>query len=219
MSDSSSNLDLIGEQDAGKATRVNGLVDAGSPATLFGRRQSLCSGLNWFYYGGILLVDGTPTAIANNSSALVLSANATNYVEATRAGVVSVNTTAFTAGRIPLYQIVTGAASVTSYSDVRAFAVALPTQTSRGSVTVTGADVTLSAVQSRCRYLTTAGTLTGDRAIIVPNDWEGIVYNGNTGAYNLTVKTASGTGIVVAPGKRAQLLADGTNVVRLAAEV
>lgn len=219
MSDSSSNLDLIGEQDAGKATRVNGLVDAGSPATLFGRRQSLCSGLNWFYYGGILLVDGTPTAIANNSSALVLSANATNYVEATRAGVVSVNTTAFTAGRIPLYQIVTGAASVTSYSDVRAFAVALPTQTSRGSVTVTGADVTLSAVQSRCRYLTTAGTLTGDRAIIVPNDWEGIVYNGNTGPYNLTVKTASGTGIVVAPGKRAQLLADGTNVVRLAAEV
>ncbi len=219
MSDSSSNLDLIGEQDAGKATRVNGLVDAGSPATLFGRRQSLCSGFNWFYYGGILLVDGTPTAIANNSSALVLSANATNYVEATRAGVVSVNTTAFTAGRIPLYQIVTGAASVTSYSDVRAFAVALPTQTSRGSVTVTGADVTLSAVQSRCRYLTTAGTLTGDRAIIVPNDWEGIVYNGNTGAYNLTVKTASGTGIVVAPGKRAQLLADGTNVVRLAAEV
>lgn len=219
MSDSTSNLDLIGEQDAGKATRVNGLIDAGSPSTLFGRRQALCSGLNWFYYGGVLLVDGTPTTIANNAAALVLTASATNYIEATRAGVVSSNTTGFTAGRLPLYQVVTGSSTVTSYIDVRSFAVALPTQTSRGSVTLTGADVTLSAVQARCRYLATSGALTGDRSIVVPNDWEGIVYNGNTGAYNLTVKTAAGTGIVVAQGKRAQLLADGTNVVRLAAEV
>lgn len=217
MSDINSNLDLVGEQDAGKATRVNGLIDAGSPSTLFGRRQALCSGLNWFYYGGVLLVDGTPTTIANN--ALVLTANATNYIEATRAGVVSSNTTGFTAGRLPLYQVVTGSSTVTSYTDVRSFAVALPTQTSRASLAVTTADVTLSAVQSRCRYLTTTGALTADRAVIVPTDWEGIVYNSSTGAYNLTVKTAAGTGVVVGQGKRATLLADGVNVVRITADI
>lgn len=219
MANSTSHLDLIVQSQAGKEVTANALADAGSPATLFGRRQALCSGLNWFFYGGVMLVDGTPTTISNNAAALVLTASATNYIEATLAGVVSVNTTGFTAGRLPLYQVVTGSSTVTSYSDVRAFAVALPTQTSMASVAVTTADVTLSAVQSRCRYLTTTGALTADRAVIVPTDWEGIVYNSNTGAYNLTVKTASGTGIVVGQGKRATLLADGVNVVRVTADI
>lgn len=119
MSSSTSNLDLLTQSQYGHYITVNGLADAASPAMLFGRRQALCSGLNWFYYGGVLLADGITTTVANNAAALVLTASATNYIEATTAGVVSANTVGFTAGRIPLYTVVTGASSVTSYTDQR----------------------------------------------------------------------------------------------------
>lgn len=218
MASSTTNLDLIAQSQASKEVTANALFDAASPATLFGRRASLCSGLNWFYYGGAMLVDGVLTVIANNAAALVLSASTTNYVEATRAGVVSNNTTAFTPGQIPLYTIVTDASSVTSYTDQRAW-VDPRHITSLASVAVTGSDVTLTAAQARCRYLTTTGVLTGNRSVIVPNNWEGIVFCNNTGAFTTTVKTAAGSGVVVAQGKRALLLADGTNVVRITADV
>lgn len=119
MSSSTSNLDLLTQSQSGHYITANGLFDAASPAMLFGRRQALCSGLNWFYYGGVLLADGVTTLVANNAAALVLTASATNYIESTTAGVVSVNTVGFTAGRIPLYTVVTGASSVTSYTDQR----------------------------------------------------------------------------------------------------
>ena len=218
MSGSTSNLDLIAQSQASKEVTANALADAGSPATLFGRRASLCSGLNFFYYGGSMVVDGVLTTIANNAAALALSASTTNYVEATRAGVVSKNTTAFTPGAIPLYTIVTGASSVTSYTDNRAW-VQPAHVTSKASVAVTAADVTLTQAQAACRYLTTTGAITGaNRNVIVPNDWEGIVYCNNTGAFTTTFKTSGGSGIVVAQTKRAHLLADGTNVVRITAD-
>lgn len=119
MSSSTSNLDLLTQSQSGHYITANGLFDAASPAMLFGRRQALCSGLNWFYYGGVLLADGVTTLVANNAAALVLTASATNYIESTTAGVVSVNTVGFTAGRIPLYTVVTGASSVTTYTDQR----------------------------------------------------------------------------------------------------
>lgn len=119
MSSSTSNLDLLTQSQSGHYITANGLFDAASPGMLFGRRQALCSGLNWFYYGGVLLADGVTTLVANNAAALVLTASATNYIESTTAGVVSANTVGFTAGRIPLYTVVTGASSVTSYTDQR----------------------------------------------------------------------------------------------------
>lgn len=218
MSGSTTNLDLIAQSQASKEVTANALFDAGSPATLFGRRASLCSGLNWFFYGGSMVVDGVLTTIANNAAALVLSASTTNYVEATRAGVVSKNTTAFTPGTIPLYTIVTGASSVTSYTDNRAW-VQPAHVTSKASVAVTAADVTLTQAQAACRYLTTTGILTGNRNVIVPNDWDGLVYCNNTGAFTTTFKTSGGSGVVVAQTKRAHLMADGTNVVRITADV
>ena len=72
--------------------------------------------------------------------------------------------------------------------------------------------------QARCRYLTTTGVLTGNRNVIVPNDWEGTVFCNNTGAFTTTFKTSGGSGVVVAQGKRAILIADGTNVVRVTAD-
>lgn len=212
------NLDLIAQSQASKEITANALFDAGSPATLFGRRASLCSGLNWFYYGGVMLVDGVLTTISNNAAALALTASATNYIEATRAGVVSKNTTAFTPGSIPLYTVVTGASSVTSYTDQRAW-VQPEHLTSMTSVSVTTADVTLNDAQSRCSYLTTTGALTANRNVIVPNNWQGTVFCNNSGAFTTTFKTAAGSGVVVAQGKRAILLADGTNVVRITSDV
>ena len=217
MSGSTTNLDLLVQSQASKEVTANALFDAGSPSTLFARRASLCSGLNWFYYGGAMVVDGVLTTIANNAAALVLSASATNYVETTRAGVVSKNTTGFTAGSIPLYTVVTGASTVTSYTDNRAW-VQPAHMTSKASVAVTASDVTLTQAQAACRYLTTTGVLTGNRNVIVPNDWEGIVFCSNTGAFTTTFKTSGGSGVVVAQTKRAHLLADGTNVVRITAD-
>lgn len=218
MASSTPNLDLIAQSQSSKEVTANALFDAGSPATLFGRRASLCSGLNWFYYGGVMLVDGVLTTISNNAAALALTASATNYIEATRAGVVSKNTTAFTPGSIPLYTVVTGASSVTSYTDQRAW-VQPEHLTSMTSVSVTTADVTLNDAQSRCSYLTTTGALTANRNVIVPNNWQGTVFCNNSGAFTTTFKTAAGSGVVVAQGKRAILLADGTNVVRITSDV
>ena len=86
------------------------------------------------------------------------------------------------------------------------------------SVAVTTADVTLKGQEHCAPYLTTTGALTGNRNVIVPNNWQGTVFCNNSGAYTTTFKTAAGTGIVVAQGKRAILLADGTNVVRVTAD-
>ena len=186
----------IAQSQSSKEITANALFDAGSPATLFGRRASLCSGLNWFYYGGVMMVDGVLTTISNNAAALALTASATNYIEATRAGVVSKNTVGFTGGSIPLYTVVTGASTVTSYTDHRAW-VAPAYLASNGSVAVTAADVDLTAPanadKARCAYLTTTGALTGNRNVIVPNNWQSTVFCNNSGAFTTTFKTAAGS--------------------------
>lgn len=91
--------------------------------------------------------------------------------------------------------------------------------TNTASVAVTTADVTLSTSQNAVRHLTTTGVLTGNRNVIVSDNWEAIVYCNNSGAFTTTFKTAAGSGIVVGQGKRAILFADGTNVVRVTADV
>jgi hypothetical protein len=121
MSNSTTLLDTIQQSQAQKEVTANALLDAASPAMLFGRRATTTTGLTWGYYGGYLSVSGTPTAIANGTVAL--TASTTNYVEATTAGAVSKNTTAFTSGRIPLYVIVTLTATVDSYTDRRCFSM------------------------------------------------------------------------------------------------
>lgn len=119
MANSTTNLDLLVFSQAAKETTANSLSDAASPATLYGRRASTTSGLTWGYYGGRVVANGTSTSISNGT--LSLTANQTNYIEATPStGAVSTNTSSFTAGRIPLYAVVTGASTVSSYTDYRA---------------------------------------------------------------------------------------------------
>lgn len=75
-------------------------------------------------------------------------------------------------------------------------------------------DYVLSGAQlNRVSYELT-GVLTGNRNIIVPNTVQQYwVYNNTSGAFALEVKTAAGTGVVIAQGNRAIVYCDGTNVV------
>ena len=76
-----------------------------------------------------------------------------------------------------------------------------------GNYTLSGAEL------NRIAYSFT-GLLTGNRSIIVPNTVQQYwVSNDTTGSYTLTVKTAAGTGQVVAQGGRSILYCDGTNVI------
>jgi len=124
MSNSTTNLDQLSASQAQKEVTTNALFDAASPATVFGRRASTTTALTWGFYGGIMSVGGTPTAIANGT--IALTASTTNYLYATSAGVVTKATSApagwpgpLAAAAVALYQIVTGTATVTSYTDYR----------------------------------------------------------------------------------------------------
>ena len=89
-------------------------------ASLFGRRATATTGLTWGYYGGVFSATPTARVVVSNGT-VSLTASATNYIEADNTtGAVTKNTTAFTAsGKRPLYKVVAGAATVTSYEDWR----------------------------------------------------------------------------------------------------
>ena len=117
MSNSTTLLDTIATNQSNKEVVVNALLDAASPGMIWGRHASACSGLTWGFYGGQY---GT-NAIANGT--VTLTASTTNYVYADNTtGAVSVNTTGVPTGKIPLYSIVTGTTTVTSYTDLRSYA-------------------------------------------------------------------------------------------------
>jgi hypothetical protein len=75
------------------------------------------------------------------------------------------------------------------------------------------ANVILTAAQAAVGVLELTGILTGNISVVVPNapgKWQ--IANMTTGAFALTVKTANGSGVVVAQGKHTQLYCDGSNV-------
>jgi hypothetical protein len=210
MADLSTNLNLVTANTAGASVQVNGLLDAASQAMLFARNSASSAALTWGFYGGMINLDGVLTRIANGT--IALTASATNFVEATRAGVVSTNTTGFTAGRLPLYQVTTDGSAATNYLDLRI----PPRATPRLQLAMTDANQTLNAVQARCRILRFTGTLTAQRNIVVPlAEQEWIVQNNTTGGFGLQFIGATGTGVVVAAARHAIVYSDGTNVVRV----
>jgi hypothetical protein len=226
MADSTTILDTITSSQSQKETTANAMFDAMSPAALFGRRALTTTGLTWGYYGGWMMVDGVLTQIANGTILLNGDVGSpslnVNYVEATRAGVVSSNTTGFTAGSIPLYKVTCSATAVSSYEDYR------NTRRPHGLLNkvLTDADTTLTAAEAANEILQFTGSLSVGRNVILPTAVrQYTVYNntGSTGSptfpgFDLTFKTASGTGVAVAYGKRAIIYADGTNVVRVTAD-
>jgi len=215
MSNSTITFDALVQSQASKEITVNAMLDALSPASLYGRRHSQSSGLTWGYYGGNVLVNGVLTQIAN--ATVALTASTTNYIEANpTTGAVSKNTTGFTAGQTPLYTIVTGTATVSNYTDHR---IAVPDVTGRLAKAMSDANTTLSFAEVRNQILEFTGTLTVQRNIVLPltpRQWT--VFNNTTGGFGLQFIGATGTGIVVAAGKRAIVYADGTNIVRVTAD-
>lgn len=123
MANSTTNLDLVLVSQASKEVTVNNALDAASNAMTYGRRGSTSSGLVWGFFGGnVIRPDGSEVQIANGTVAL--TASTTNYVVALKStGAVSVsNTTTNWNNQVDywrLYSIVTGAATVTSYTDAR----------------------------------------------------------------------------------------------------
>ncbi|PUA17254.1 hypothetical protein [Glaciimonas sp. PCH181] len=118
MANSSSNIDQLSQSQSSKEITINALLDAASPATLYGRRESTTSGLSWGYYGGTIMLGSTTTQIANGT--LTLPANATSYIQANpSSGAVTSNTVGFTAGYWQMYIVVAGISTISSYTDNR----------------------------------------------------------------------------------------------------
>lgn len=206
----------ISASQSQKEVTANQQFQAVSPANKFGKKEATSAGLTFGYYGGKILVDGVLTTV--NDGTVALTNGATNFIEVDRTGAVSVNTTAFSAGRLPLYQITASGSIITAQLDYRQswrkgmrLVKAMPTD----------GDYTLSGPESWNDILEFAGgsTLTATRNIVLPaavQQWT--VFNNTTGAQSLIFKTPAGTGVTVANAKRAQIYADGTNVVRVTAD-
>lgn len=81
------------------------------------------------------------------------------------------------------------------------------------SVAMSGTSITLTMLQSAYPIINITGTLTAASTVIIPaqvGEW--ILVNSTTGAYTLTAKTASGTGITLTQGQSTYAYSDGTNV-------
>jgi hypothetical protein len=117
MSDSTEPLGTVQQSQSQKETTVNAKLNAVSPASYFGLDEESSAGLRWYYFSAVCMVAGVRTRIP--AGYLDLTPSTTCYIEHTTSGVVSFNTSGFTAGRVPDYRVVTGASTITSWEDLR----------------------------------------------------------------------------------------------------
>jgi len=228
MADSTTNIDGIVQGQGSQDIAANAVFDAASPATLYGRRASTCSGLVWGYYGGnVTKSDGTQTTIANGT--LALSASSTNYIVAQKSdGAVSasVATTNWnnTADYWRLYSVVAGASSITSYTDEREIGRMTGLGTGLVAPVTKTADFTLGANENE---VICNGSATITVTLPAASGWVGRKVRIKTIAAFTVVSASSdvvplaggaaGTAILAATaGKWAELVSDGTNWVVMA---
>lgn len=82
------------------------------------------------------------------------------------------------------------------------------------TITMTNANVTLTSLQAARSLIIITGTLTANLQLIFPTyikQWQ--IVNNCTGAFTITMKTASGSGISVATSIAQCLYGDGTNIL------
>lgn len=227
MANSSTNIDGITASQASKEVTANAYFDAASPATLYGRRASQCSGLTWGYYGGnVTKSDGTLGQVANGT--IALTASTTNYIVAAKSdGAVSFST-ATTNWNSPdywrLYSVVTGAATVTSYTDSREIGrmtglgtglVAPVTKTGNFTLGANENEVICNGSASITVTLPTASAWVG-RKIRIKTRAAFTVISASSDVKPLDTDTA-GTAILAATaGKWAEMVSDGTNWIVMA---
>ena len=79
MADSTPLLAQIAAGQAQKEVTANGLFDAASPATAYGRHAEACIGLTWAYYGtrygGSTVASGTNVCGASTTTYMVVNLN------------------------------------------------------------------------------------------------------------------------------------------------
>lgn len=93
----------------------------------YGYNRLTSVGLVYGYLGGYASVNGALAAVV--SGTILLTNNATNYVERDVAGVVTSNVIAFTSGRVPLAIAVTLGGTITNVTDARSIDSSLSTIT------------------------------------------------------------------------------------------
>lgn len=220
MADSTTNIDTISSSQAQKEVTANAFFDAVGLASAFGRRASTTTGLTMGFYGTPRWkIDGV--AVARTNAAFALTASSTRYVSINRgfssfAEVAS----AFDADKLALYKVVTGSSTISSYEDHRDLHHYNRFQYSKITQAMADANQTLTYEQAMCESITLTGALTALRDVIVPavpRDYT--IFANVTGGFGVRVKTSGGSGITVADGKRAIVECDGTNVVRVTADV
>ena len=163
-------------------------------------------------------VNGVVTTIADGTVAL--SASSTNYVEASPiTGVVTINITAYTPGYWRVGRAVTGTASITTWYDDRFLSFGKQTWLLTKAFP-SDANYTLTQPEADADVISiTAGTISTTRDFIVPIGFPKVWTVINKTAQSVRIIGASGTGITIATVKTATVMADGTNGVRLTADV
>lgn len=206
-------IDQVSQSQASKEVTINAGFNAVGPAACYGPREGTSDGLTFGIYGGNVSIGGVITSIS--STTVGLGASTTNYIEVhPDTGAISINSVGFTAGYLPLFQIVTGSTTVTTVTDKRSSYVLNDTL----ELAMTDANTTLTQPQSACSTMNFTGSLSATRNIVVPlvgkRQWS--VYNGT--GQSLQFIGATGTGITVATLKHAIVRSDGTNIVRVTAD-
>ena len=82
-------------------------------------QQDTSTGLTFGYKAGKFRNDNAIVNVA--AGTVTLTDNATNYIEVDSVGTVSVNTTGFTSGQIPLFEVVTSGGVISSVTDKRSW--------------------------------------------------------------------------------------------------
>lgn len=228
MADSTTHLDTIVQGSGSQDVQANALYDAASPAMLFGRRAASTTGLTWGYYGGnVTKSDGTQSTVANGS--VSLTASTTNYITALKeSGVVYCNTstTAWNdaANYWRLYSVVTGAATVSSYTDEREIGRMTGVGTGLVAPVTKTASFTLGSNENE---VICNGTATITATLPAASSWVGRKVRVKTVAAYTVISASSdvvplaggaaGTAILAATaGKYAELVSDGTNWIVMA---
>lgn len=186
-------------------------------AELFARNPLTTTGLTWGFVGGQFPINGLMTAIANGTVAL--TASSTNYVGLAQNGTVVNTATTRNPLHVPLYTVVTGAASITSYTDTRSAEQLQQLGYGIGTQAMADANQTLTQALALCDSLVTTGALTAQRNLVVPLVRRRWVVRNNCTGFGVQVIGASGTGTVIGVAKVAMVECDGTNVLRVTADV
>ena len=186
-------------------------------AELFARNPLTTTGLTWGYVGGQMPINGLMTTIANGT--VTLTASSTNYVGLSQAGAVVNTITTRNPLHVPLFTVVTGAASITSYTDTRSAEQFKKISYGIGTQAMADANQTITQTLALCDSLITTGALTAQRNLVVPLVRRAYAVRNNCTGFGVQVIGASGTGIVIGVGKCAMVECDGTNVLRVTADV